>query len=92
MSSKRYTEADARKDIRTKSQATLDRESAHKWALLAVEAYREFKAGGKLKSFGEAEVLRHEALEHASGAEDGGKLGRELKAKIDKHRPREARG
>lgn len=90
MPSRRYTEADARKDIASKSLITLDRESAHKWTLLAVEAYRKFNASGELKWFGEAEVLRHEALEHASGAEDGGKLLREVEAQIDRYRPREA--
>ncbi len=83
---KRYSAADARRDIGRKSAAQLDRESAEKWALLAVAAYRKHAAGGGRKFLLEAEVWRHEALEHASGV--SGAFVDVIKARIDKARPR----
>ncbi len=84
MSSRRYSAADARKDVSRKSAAQLDRESALKWAALAIEALRRHAAGEGQRFLLKAQVWEHEALEHAAGV--SGAFRDAIKRRIDKVR------
>ena len=60
----------AAKEISEKTDSTIQIETAYKWASRAVVCYRLYKRTGKLKWLQQAEDYRHEAVEHASLADD----------------------
>ena len=60
----------AAKEISEKTDSTIQVETAYKWASRAVVCYRLYKGTGKLKWLQQAEDYRHEAIEHASLADD----------------------
>lgn len=82
----RYSEAD--REVGKKSEEALERETAEKWASRALACYHRYVEGHGLSWYLRGESYRHEALEHAALAGDGGKLVGKLTRRIDAARPR----
>lgn len=61
----------AAQEISKKTDSTIQIETALKWGARAVVCYRLYKKTKKLKWLQRAEDYRHEAIEHASLADDG---------------------
>ncbi len=60
----------AAKEISEKTDSTIQIETAYKWASRAAVCYLLFRKTGKLKWLQRAEDYKHEAVEHASLADD----------------------
>ena len=80
--SRRYTAA--LREVRTKSDATLERETARKWADRAIAACHWYREKPDLKWVRKAWDWHHEALEHAALVGDGGKTVAKIQAEIDR--------
>lgn len=78
----------AAREVALKSEAQVERASAGQWLARALACYHKYKITKKISWLLRAEQYRHEALEHASGAGDGGKLVGVLERRIAKVRPR----
>ena len=80
----------AREELKTKSMAEIERATAMTWGARAVASYRlasEAKGlGERFRHFYEGENYRQEALEHASMAEDRGKLFLGIHEEVEKDR------
>ena len=61
----------ALKEIQEKSDSVIQIETAYKWGSRAIVCYRIYKKTRDLKWLQRAEDYKHEAIEHASLAEDG---------------------
>lgn len=68
----------AAKEISEKTDSTIQIETAYKWASRSIVCYRLFVSTGKLTWLQRAEDYRHEAIEHASLAEDDYKALRDV--------------
>lgn len=77
------TLAEALKEVRTKSDTDIDRETAHKWAGRAVAAFRIASETGDPTMILRAYDYEHEALEHASLVGDYGKLVGQIQKQIE---------
>ena len=78
---------DAYNEILTKTDKTINIETAYKWAGRAVAAFDQYRKTGTLEWVLRGEDYRHEALEHASLVGDGGELLAMLEKQIDIYRP-----
>lgn len=58
-------------ELSEKTDSDIQTETAYKWASRAIVCYRLFRATKKLRWLQRAEDYRHEAIEHASLADDG---------------------
>lgn len=69
--------ADARKEVAAKSDRTIERETARKWADRAIACFENYRLGVRPKNGicwqARAEDYSHEALEHAALARDRGR-------------------
>lgn len=63
----------AREEMKTKSDVDIEVETAYKWGARSVACYEMFKETDDTKWLLKAEDYRHETLEHAALAKDGGK-------------------
>lgn len=72
------TRRQAMQEIATKSAAAIERASALKWADYALAARALHRRTKEAQYARRAEDYRHEALEHAALAEDGGKTLRRI--------------
>lgn len=80
---------EALKEVQEKDEDKIESETAYKWASRSIASYMMYEKTGELKWLIAAEDRRHEALEHASMIEDDGKILSEIRAEIDKHKPKE---
>lgn len=67
-----FDTAGAAVELSTKTAATIERETAFRWAGRAVVAYRIYHRSGELRWRDQAVEYAHEACEHAAMALDGG--------------------
>lgn len=77
----------ARREVLSKSEADIERETALKWASRALACYALFEETRAPKWLLRAEDYRHEALEHAATAGDGGRLVGQVQSRLDEVRP-----
>ena len=63
--------AAAREDIRTKTKAQIDAETASVWGARAVAAYELYRASSANEWIVQAAEYAHEAVEHAAGGPPG---------------------
>jgi hypothetical protein len=78
----------ARHEVTTKSAATVERETANKWAARAIACYTQCVETGELRWRLRGDDYRHEALEHAALIGDNGKTVARLQVRIDRVRKR----
>ena len=82
--------AGAMKEVQSKDDKTLDRETADKWASRAMAVFilaakeKNDKKRAKLLDWGDD--LKHEALEHAALAEDQGKTVKKVELAMKRYR------
>lgn len=74
---------DQRREVRSKSDAAIERETAFKWAGRAVACYEEYAATGDVDWLRRGDDYRHEALEHAGTIGDRGATVRVIQDQID---------
>ena len=74
------------REVASKSEAQIERETAHKWAERAEVCYDRYRTTGRKSWQQRAESYRHEALEHAALVGDGGKLVGVLERRLAKWR------
>jgi hypothetical protein len=77
---------DQSREVATKSDATIDRETALKWAGRAVACYQRYAATGKIRWLLRAENHEHEAMEHAALVGDRGKTLRAVQDELERAR------
>ena len=79
-------------ELKTKSLVEIERATAITWGSRAVASFQlAMQASGltqRFRHFNEGETYRQEALEHASMAEDAGKLLLQVHDEIDGYRRR----
>jgi hypothetical protein len=61
----------ARKEVRQKTKAQIDTETAATWGARAVACYEIYKGSGSLDWFRLSVEFAHEAIEHAAGGVPG---------------------
>lgn len=62
----KHTVAD--REVLTKSDAEIERETAEKWCARALACFRQFDKTGDRRWFARGVEYRHEAIEHAATA------------------------
>lgn len=81
------TRYDAAREVASKSDATIERETASKWAARTLACYARSTAAKtvheQLKWRERAKGYRDEALEHAALVGDGGKTVKKIQRKLD---------
>ena len=78
----------ADREVREKSADKIERETARRWAARATACYARSRGEGGVRWLLRAEDYRHEALEHAALAEDGGCLVGEIERELRAVRPK----
>lgn len=73
MARRRLQFPNALREVETKSDAAIERETALKWAGRAVACYHKFSATKKPEWRLRAQDYEHEAIEHAALVRDGGR-------------------
>lgn len=71
MVSVRATIGSALREVTSKSEAAIERETAMKWAARALACQKRYDETGALRWLLRAESYRHEAIEHAALAGTG---------------------
>jgi len=71
-------------EVRQKSEAQVERETAKKWAGRAIACFRLYRASGVLDWLTRAHTYRDEALEHAAMVGDHGKTVKAIQNEIDR--------
>jgi hypothetical protein len=82
--------AEAMKEVQTKSEKQIERETASKWASRAMAVFilaaKESDPKERCRLLDWGDDLKHEALEHAALAEDEGKLVGTVERAMKKYR------
>ncbi len=73
-----------RSEVRSKSDAMIERQTAHKWADHAIDSLVEYAKNGNVPWLIRAEGYKHEAVEHAGTVYDYGKTAGIIQRKIEK--------
>ncbi len=74
---------DAAREVRTKSEGSIERETAKKWAARAEAAFKLAIQYGDSVMLLRAQMYRHEALEHAALIGDHGRTVASLQKRLD---------
>lgn len=86
----------ALEELRSKKMEEIERITAITWGGRALASYQlaqeQRDVGGRFRHFYEGENYRQEALEHASMAEDGGELLRQVHDEIETVRQQTLKG
>lgn len=73
-------------EVRSKTDAQIERETAGKWAARAIACYQEHARTGKQSWLLRATSYRDEAIEHAALVGDSGRTVKTIQAEIDRVR------
>lgn len=76
----------AKKEVQAKKETEIEVETAYKWASRAIACFELHKETELIKWLLKGEDYRHEALEHAALAKDGGDTLNAIEKEIEKHR------
>lgn len=82
----------ADREVSSKSEAMIERETSLKWEARCLACLRRYKAGDGLDWLLRAENARSEALEHAALVGDGGKLVGQVERRLAQVRPKVGKG
>jgi hypothetical protein len=74
----------ADREVASKSDATIELETAKKWAARAIAAYRMFVRNGARGYFERYVNYKHEAIEHAATVEDHGRTAGRVQREIER--------
>lgn len=77
------TLSQAAREVSSKSDSTVEAESARAWMLRAIACYRKYAETGRVAWLVRAKGYDDEAREHAALARDGGELLRAVEARLD---------
>ena len=76
----------ALREIRSKSDAQIERETAWTWARRAIASMEQFQKTQDFSWVLRSETFKHEALEHAATVNDYGKTVKMIQTAIDRGR------
>jgi hypothetical protein len=84
-----YPIQEALQEVQEKSEEQIEAETATKWAARAMGCFLLFHNSKQLRWLLQAELMYHEAIEHAAAVKDDGKTVTKILTAMDALRPKE---